>query len=701
MKPGAKVLNLDVQPESFWRETASKIIGEPVSEQRWREWANDIRPEDVKGGSVGILNRQRLMHFLTGYGELPKTDAYYAIEETIHEGGFHATLHSENGVPVHVVKDSSVLERVVPTVQHPLLRPLPTATAKTLGESVSEAMKGAPAARTEQQALRSPEYFNRSEAFGKTLQQNPTAAGALEARKVLAGKYPALSFHGFTEFSPEAHDAMVKAVSESPHLSGFEPVHATEALQKAFDGKLITAYDQKVLQKVFPSATVQQIVEAASGMRKLRALGYDVANLPRSVMASYDASGLLRQGLLYGTSHPVKFSKGVPVYLKSIGSKDFAAEMSQKLHEDPFVTSGMADRVGLDLTEMVRPGESAKSAEEPFRSTFGEKIPGVKQSSRGFTIGMNYYRLQLAKDLVAKAQRLDGKPIRRVVWSGGKPHVVTKFIDANDPKLLKSIGTVANSATGRGHFGDNVLGNSEEGLNLLFFSPKLIKSRVDFLNPFWYAKLDPIARHEAYRAMAGLVGLVGTADAIAQASGLKMQWNPRSSDFAKVKIGDTRLDLAGGFQQYIKLLVVLGSRSELNSSGQLIHLGPEGAGKTSIYDTVIRFIRSKTAPVTSTVWDLSQQKNAVGQPITWKGMGTRYLPLAGQDAVSVGMDAAKSTGNPFLGAGAGLGAFTLSAIGGGVQNYKPKAPKNSGSGGDPWGAGGGGNSGGDPWGASP
>lgn len=110
LKPDAVVLNMDTQPESFWRTIASEVTGEPVSEATWKEWANDIEAGKM---SEGVANRARLLHLLTGWAEMPKTDAYYAIEEALHNRGIQATLHHESGVPVYVVKDESALDPVV------------------------------------------------------------------------------------------------------------------------------------------------------------------------------------------------------------------------------------------------------------------------------------------------------------------------------------------------------------------------------------------------------------------------------------------------------------------------------------------------------------------------------------------------------------------------------------------------------------
>jgi hypothetical protein len=558
----------------------------------------------------------------------------------------------KGGVDVaKAVEDATRAERTIKAV----VQKGPAPTVKTLGQTVTEGLQGARGSRTAQEILRSQERASRSQAFGKSLQANPTMAGAREASQHLKGEYPKVRFGGFQDFSPEAQDAMVKVIADHPMLRPFEQKRATAAIAKIVDGQTPAKNEEKLLRSVFGHDTTNDMMRSVSKFHQLKALGYDIANIPRSVMASFDASGIMRQGLLIGTGHPVIFGRNIPAYFKAIKSEDFYNAGLEGLHSRPNAVNGVYEKMGVDFTELTPRGDTA-AREESFRSPMAEKIPGVRQSGRGFVLYLDAARADLADYMYAKA--------------------VKKGVQ-NDQHVLESIGDVVNSASGRGDLGNGVIGRSQEGLNLLLFSPRLIKSRVDFMNPLWYAKLDPLARHQAYRSVAGLAVLVAAADKIAASLGAKVNLDPRSSDFAKIRMGNTRIDLAGGFQQYMRLLAEVGSQSVVSSTtGQASKLGKEGPGKTSDWDVFFRFLRSKLAPVTSAAVDLSQRENAVGQPLTVRNtLLTRITPLSGQDAFSVGPDAAQSLHSTTAGVLAGLGAFGLSALGGGVQNYKPKRSK--------------------------
>lgn len=560
---------------------------------------------------------------------------------------------------------------------HPLISAKPTGVVlgpKTLSQTATEGLQGTKGLRKTQEKLRSIEKASRAQEYGKALQQNPTIAGHHEASQLLAGKYPELHFGGYEDLSPETLDTMTRHVADSDLLP-LSQKRAIDGLKKIHGGKLPTKSEEKLIRQVFGPEVTKELKQAVSKFHQVKSLAYDVGNIPRSIMASYDASGIMRQGLLIGTGHPVIFAKNIPGYLKAIKSEDFYQSGLAGLRSRPNAVNGVYEKMGVDITEMS-PRASAASREESFRSPLAEKLFGVRQSGRGFTLYLDSARADLADYMYAKALK-EGR-------------------DINDSHLLESIGDVVNSSSGRGDLGEGVIGRSQEGLNLLLFSPRLIKSRVDFINPVWYAKLDPLARHQAYKAMGGLVVLVATALSIARAVGGQVNLDPRSSDFAKIRLGNTRLDLAGGFQQYMRLLSELATQSTVNTSGVVSKMGKEGPGKTSDWDVAFRFIRSKLAPLASASVDLSQRQNAVGQPITWQNqIASRLTPLSGQDALSVGEDAAHSTHSTGAGVLAGIGAFGLSAIGGGVQNYKPKQP-NVKTSNDPWGSSGGS----DSWGSS-
>lgn len=556
---------------------------------------------------------------------------------------------------------------------------------KTIEQAVTDALHGAAVSRHEQQALRTPENARRLEEYGKAVQEDPTAAGHAAAKKLLAGKYPTLHWGNFEEFNEDAADAMHKFIVDHPAFEGWIKVHAQDAIDKARSGVTPTRYEEKALRQFFGPDVTNQIMRSVPGFRKLKARLYDIANIPRAVMASFDVSGAGRQGLMIGTQHPGIWAKNLPGMFKALGSKDFYHSGIQEIHSRPNALNGIYDKMGLELTDLSDLGSTALR-EEAFATPYADKIPGVKMSARAYHYFLDKARADLADHLYAKAQKRSGKLITRIRVVDGKPKLVKEAIDPDDPELLKSIGDLVNSSSGRGDLGEGAIGRSADGLNLLLFSPRLAKSRIDFLNPLWYAKLHPLARQQAYRAMGGLVVMMATVLGIAKAAGASVNLDPRSSDFAKVKIGNTRLDFGGGFQQYIRVLSELATQQTVKTStGETVPMGPwrtkPGIGKTDNIALLIRFLRGKLAPIPATVWNVGSGENIVGDPTTARSTLMAMAPLSGQDAWEAAVETARQTGSTPAAVLAGLAAYGFGASGGGIQSYVPRKPKVPSSGG--------------------
>ena len=132
------------------------------------------------------------------------------------------------------------------------------------------------------------------------------------------------------------------------------------------------------------------------------------------------------------------------------------------------------------------------------------------------------------------------------------------------PNLLDSAARFVNSASGRGDLG--VLNKAATVLNAAFFSPRLIASRLNLLNPVYYSKLDPFVRKEALKSVLSSAGIITGIATMAKLGGLDVGTDPRSADFLKVKSGNTRWDIGGGFAQYIRLIAQLVTGEKISST---------------------------------------------------------------------------------------------------------------------------------------
>jgi hypothetical protein len=141
-------------------------------------------------------------------------------------------------------------------------------------------------------------------------------------------------------------------------------------------------------------------------------------------------------------------------------------------------------------------------------------------------------------------------------------------------------------------------------------------------------------------------------------SGGHVELDPRSSDFGKVKIGQTRLDFWSGYVQYARFAAQF-AKGQRKSEGGMIQ-------EMTRRDVIDRFAQSKFSPAAGLLNDILQGQTYMGEEMTMEG-GTfktqayqRLTPLAIQDMI-----------DGFSQDGAlGLGVTSVGILGVGVTTYR-------------------------------
>ena len=121
--------------------------------------------------------------------------------------------------------------------------------------------------------------------------------------------------------------------------------------------------------------------------------------------------------------------------------------------------------------------------------------------------------------------------------------------------------------------------------------------------------------------------------ALAKLNGAQVEDDPRSSDFGKIKDGNTRYDIWGGFQPYVRVAaqIVTGEKKS-TISGDIKELNGEQAFGETRGDVVGRFARGKLAPVPSMIWDFMSKRQVTGDEVTIRNEAeTHLLPLIYSD----------------------------------------------------------------------
>jgi len=258
----------------------------------------------------------------------------------------------------------------------------------------------------------------------------------------------------------------------------------------------------------------------------------EVIGLPKALMTGYDLSAPGRQGLALTPYVLAKNPKGYAAAWREMlqsakpgsrvggaGEVNYLAAV-EALKKHPDFEAARAS--GLEL--------AAYAGDDRGVSRLGEKIPGVGMSQRGYDAFLDRLRLEAFSSM------------RKSMGEGATP------------QALSDVARFVNRASGRGELGP--VGKALEPLTTHgLFSVKNTAARFQYLNPTQYVTMAPAARMEALKAQLGHVGAVGAALGLAAAGGAQVSTDPTNADFGKVKVGDTRYEVTGGYAPTMRLLI--------------------------------------------------------------------------------------------------------------------------------------------------
>jgi hypothetical protein len=475
-------------------------------------------------------------------------------------------------------------------------------------------------------------------------------------RPHLKGALEKLDFTPLADaLTPEQRQAVVEQVSEYPawqrpdlHLTKQKSI---DAVEKMLEGKLPARHELVLLQKALGPDVVKELMSKRPEWQRL----YEHASsLMQASKSSLDFSAPLRQGLVLSAANPKRAAQAFVAQFKyAFSSKSF-----DQLHEEIVAHPRyeMALTHGVDFTEhgAMLGGKEEAYGFSPLAERLGDAMRDskvlaplsplgdihsaqIRGSERAFTGFLNKLRMDSFSDMVDRYKKLGLDPEAK-----GNGHIADEIADW------------VNDASGRGKL-PQFLDRSSGLLSTLMYSPRLQASRLRLMNPIRYMTSSPALRQEAMRAALNFSMAFGTVAGMAILRGAKVDTNPTSPDFGKVRVGNTRYDMLGGFQQYARLagtFVAWTSRHK-NAQGRRVKMG----------ETLSRFARSKASPAVGMAADVLWQKDANGKKITnWPAHVAveGFAPMAATDMY----DAMKDSG-----VGEGIAKASPGIIGVGVQTY--------------------------------
>ncbi len=426
----------------------------------------------------------------------------------------------------------------------------------------------------------------------------------------LKGEGEKVDFESFAnELSQKERDSLADMIRKSSRLVGFDFAQASKGWQKILEGHLPYDSELEQLEKVFGSDMVKALMEKRPGniITKIS----DVANAPRAILASVDLSGLLRQGAILTARHPLESMKTVKPMVKAFYSDKNAELVVDAINSRAHTNLAIENGIYLAPLPSRNAATTLSKMEESFMSKWVENIPilgsAVRASNRAYVTGLNDLRSRVWESTVSSWEKLGLSPVQ------------------ND---YKQLATLINAASGRGSLHKSLQGASPL-FNAMLFSPRLFFSRLQF--PAMIASSSPLVRKEAARQLVSFLGAGTAILGMAKVAGAGIEIDPRSADFGKIKIGNTRLDIWSGYAQWARFMAQLTTEQRKTAGGNIT--------ETNRQEVVTRFMQSKFSPAMGLLNDLlrgesySGEKMGAGVTDVQRQAWTRFAPLFIQDMI--------------------------------------------------------------------
>ncbi len=517
---------------------------------------------------------------------------------------------------------------------------VPSATeAATVTQKLIRLIKEAKPLRDKKALLLHQDRQNKARKLAQ-VQKNIKGERLVKATKgALKGKAPIPDFTPINaNLSAQEIDVLFNLINTSQLGIGFDKGRGFIALDKLLKGKLITKSEIANLETVFGRGLTKALFRKQSIASIIQDVSFEIINLPRAVMASYDLSAAGRQGIIFSVSHPIASMKAFGRSIRAAASLKYSDDIERATRVTRF--GKMADKFGVHSSPT---GFTAKlsAKEEIYMSRIAEKIPGVAQSERAFTTFLNQQR-------------------REVFAIQAKKWIRRGITPEKDPKTFQQWAKFVNHATGRGSL-ENLQPGFLTALNATFFSPRFQVSRFQVVGDLISPKTTLLARKALARDLAEFYATGMGILAMAKMGGAEVETDPRSSDFGKIKVGETRYNYWGGFQPLASLAGRIYS-GEIKSTGTG-KIKKKARISLGIDNTVAAFLRTKLAPVPGRAFDVMASETLLGEPVeptakfAGKAAYESLTPLFIQDSVDAwrfqGADAQLpiSAGLAFVGIG--------------------------------------------------
>jgi hypothetical protein len=305
----------------------------------------------------------------------------------------------------------------------------------------------------------------------------------------------------------------------------------------------------------------------------------DPFDAARTLITGHDFSAVLRQGGFIVKGNPIRGIKNLPDMWDAFRSKRLATKINSDIGKRP--NANLYKKAKLALTEFG--GDAAASLrEEIYTNNLLSKFERTKIGK-----GILFTTFGSERAYVTFLNKLRADTFDAMVRS------LTKNGQAATIEELRGIANYINIATGRGDLAG--LEKASDTLNTVFFAPRYVASRFQLLTGSAIRKaptrrVKNQIRKEYAKYLLGMSAVYG----VGAAAGGVIEVDPRSSDFGKIRFGNTRVDPISGLSQATVFLarIAKSERKDLKTGDIL---------KSDLGGTTMFFLRSKLSPAGSAI----------------------------------------------------------------------------------------------------
>lgn len=517
--------------------------------------------------------------------------------------------------------------------------PTPPPAEDPIVKRMVEFIKALKPARRQLEKLQEQARVGKAARLARAMEAKVGEEAHIAAQKARAGRVALEAPVPEVKFTPDdvSHlKELARTSTELPPISadkGWARARVMDALDDLIlQGKIPQPAEMELFEKVFGKEIAKALISTRPLGRRVWDATVDALNLPKAIRASWDISMVLRQGIFGMLDKPWR----IPGTVKNQFKFFFNDKQAKLAHDAAHATKweGIMNETNLYRPDFWSTTASITAREEAYMSRIAKAhVPLVARSERAYVVGLNKLRTDM---FVYEAEQ----------WA--RMGVKAEMRD------YKELARTINILTGRG--GGVRAGDAMAALNTVFFSPRFQMSRL--MTPSLLFSKSPLVRKMAGRVIAKYMmfnaTLFGGIKMLADPN-ISTEFNPLSTEFGKIRVGNTHYDVMAGFAPWMRFF----SRLITNKTKSIT-----GATRdTDMGRLVWTFARTKLSPWMTATIDWRTGSTMIGEKLEdmspYKQIVEHWSPLAIQ-AIIEGLEE-----EGLVGMGKALPEF----IGVGVMTY--------------------------------